>query len=61
MPDGALPAFLPFLEERAMDQRDFVRKAVNWALRDIGERNRTCQAGPRHRRQTCPPADETAG
>ncbi|MFN7921519.1 MAG: DNA alkylation repair protein [Bryobacteraceae bacterium] len=35
-------AFLPFLEdiERAADdERNFVKKAVNWALRQIGKRN----------------------
>ncbi len=35
--------FLPFLRailQRSTDQRPFVRKAVNWALRQIGKRNR---------------------
>lgn len=35
--------FLPFLsaiEREATDERNFVRKAVNWALRQIGKRNR---------------------
>jgi 3-methyladenine DNA glycosylase AlkD len=34
--------FLPFLvaiSERADDDRNFVRKAVNWALRQVGKRN----------------------
>lgn len=34
--------FLPFfdaIEEHATDERNFVRKAVNWALRQIGKRN----------------------
>ena len=34
--------FLPFLDaiaREAGDSRNFVKKAVNWALRDIGKRN----------------------
>ena len=34
--------FLPFLaliEQGATDERNFVKKAVNWALRQIGKRN----------------------
>jgi 3-methyladenine DNA glycosylase AlkD len=34
--------FLPMLKEirrGAVDERNFVRKAVNWALRQIGKRN----------------------
>ncbi len=30
---------LPFLEKEAHDERNFVKKAVNWALRQIGKRN----------------------
>ncbi|MDE3195194.1 MAG: DNA alkylation repair protein [Acidobacteriota bacterium] len=30
---------LPLIEEYACDGRNFVRKAVNWALRNIGKRN----------------------
>lgn len=37
--DAALLAFLPLIEREAIDERNFVRKAVNWALRDIGKRN----------------------
>jgi 3-methyladenine DNA glycosylase AlkD len=32
--------FLPLIETAATDERNFVRKAVNWALRNIGKRNR---------------------
>ncbi len=32
--------FLPFIERESTDERNFVRKAVNWALRQIGKRNR---------------------
>jgi 3-methyladenine DNA glycosylase AlkD len=30
---------LPIIEREAWDERNFVRKAVNWALRNIGKRN----------------------
>lgn len=32
-------AFIPFLLEAATDERIYVKKAVNWALRSIGKRN----------------------
>ena len=32
-------AFLPIIKKQAMDERNFVKKAVNWALRQIGKRN----------------------
>jgi 3-methyladenine DNA glycosylase AlkD len=31
---------LPIIERESWDERNFVRKAVNWALRNIGKRNR---------------------
>ena len=31
--------FLPFIKNAATDERNFVKKAVNWALRQIGKRN----------------------
>ncbi len=39
-PDERFEAFLPLLVEHAADDRNFVKKAVNWALRQIGKRNR---------------------
>jgi len=33
------------IEREAHDERNFVRKAVNWALRNIGKRNSTLNAG----------------
>jgi len=39
-PDERFEAFLPLLVEHATDERNFVKKAVNWALRQIGKRNR---------------------
>jgi 3-methyladenine DNA glycosylase AlkD len=38
-PDESLAAFLPVIEREAADGRNFVKKAVNWALRQIGKRN----------------------
>ena len=32
-------AFLPLIEQGARDERNFVKKAVNWALRCIGKRD----------------------
>jgi 3-methyladenine DNA glycosylase AlkD len=37
--DAKLAAFLPVLEKHSDDERNFVKKAVNWALRQIGKRN----------------------
>ncbi len=41
-PDATLINFLPLIEHHSTDPRNFVRKAVNWALRNIGKRNFTC-------------------
>jgi len=41
-PDESLLAYLPLIEAHSTDNRNFVRKAVNWALRNIGKRNRAC-------------------
>ena len=38
--DEAFRTFLPLIKREAVDERNFVRKAVNWALRQIGKRNR---------------------
>ena len=38
--DKAFLKFLPIIERGAVDERNFVKKAVNWALRQIGKRNR---------------------
>jgi 3-methyladenine DNA glycosylase AlkD len=38
-PDEAFEALLPLITSAATDQRNLVRKAVNWALRAIGKRN----------------------
>lgn len=38
-PDSAFRKFLPIIRRESWDDRNFVRKAVNWALRNIGKRN----------------------
>lgn len=38
-PDDKFLDFLPMIEKQAGDERNFVKKAVNWALRHIGKRN----------------------
>ena len=38
--DAAFLKFLPIIKREAADERNFVRKAVNWALRQIGKRNK---------------------
>jgi 3-methyladenine DNA glycosylase AlkD len=38
-PDERLEAFFPLLVRHATDERNFVKKAVNWALRQMGKRN----------------------
>jgi len=37
--DNQFLEFLPLVKEAAGDNRNFVKKAVNWALRQIGKRN----------------------
>lgn len=43
-PDERFTAFLPVIKRESTDDRNFVRKAVNWALRQIGKRNRALNA-----------------
>jgi 3-methyladenine DNA glycosylase AlkD len=38
-PDEAFIRLIPLIKEGATDGRNFVKKAVNWALRSIGKRN----------------------
>ena len=38
--DDEFLKFLPVIETASTDQRNYVKKAVNWALRQIGKRNR---------------------
>jgi 3-methyladenine DNA glycosylase AlkD len=37
--DAQFERFLGVIEREAQDERNFVKKAVNWALRNIGKRN----------------------
>lgn len=37
--DDNLAQFLPILENHSDDDRNFIKKAVNWSLRQIGKRN----------------------
>lgn len=37
--DSQFEAFFPRIKREAADERNFVKKAVNWALRQIGKRN----------------------
>jgi 3-methyladenine DNA glycosylase AlkD len=37
--DGQFEVFLPVIRREASDNRNYVKKAVNWALRQIGKRN----------------------
>jgi 3-methyladenine DNA glycosylase AlkD len=55
-PDARFVRFLRVIEREAHDERNFVRKAVNWALRNIGKRNKrlnreAIRAAERIRRQ----------
>jgi 3-methyladenine DNA glycosylase AlkD len=55
-PDEAFAAFLPVIEREARDDRNYVKKAANWALRQIGKRDpalwtRAIEAAERIHRQ----------
>ena len=39
LPDAQFEAFLKLIAQAATDDRNMVKKAVNWALRQIGKRN----------------------
>ena len=43
-PDARFVALLPLIEKGARDERNFVKKGVNWALRTVGKRSRTVHA-----------------
>lgn len=42
--DEGFIAMLPLIQAAAGDERNFVKKAVNWALRNMGKRNLTLNA-----------------
>jgi len=39
-PDKKFIMFFPYITKNSIDERNFVKKAVNWALRQIGKRNK---------------------
>jgi 3-methyladenine DNA glycosylase AlkD len=39
--NAAFEPFFPILVREACDERNFIKKAVNWALRGLGKRNRS--------------------
>lgn len=47
-PDARFEAFLPLIAEAAGDDRNMVKKAVNWALRQIGKRNQRLREAAIH-------------
>ena len=65
-PDAKFLRLLHIIEKHSDDDRNFVRKAVNWALRNIGKRNvrlnrAAIGAAERIRRQNSRPARWIAG
>jgi 3-methyladenine DNA glycosylase AlkD len=38
--DDKLEVFFPMIQREASDERNYVKKAVNWALRQMGKRNK---------------------
>lgn len=44
-PDSEFERFFAIIKRESTDERNFVRKAVNWALRNIGKRNRNLNKG----------------
>ena len=54
LPDRLFLRLLPLIRREAGDERNFVKKAVNWALRQIGKRN------PRLRRAALAEAERIA-
>ena len=43
-PEATFSGFFPLIEQHATDDRNFVKKAVNWALRSIGKRSPSLNA-----------------
>ncbi|HRE49062.1 MAG TPA: DNA alkylation repair protein [Aggregatilineales bacterium] len=44
VPDSLFEHYLTLIRAKADDERNFVKKAINWALRGIGKRNRALNA-----------------
>jgi 3-methyladenine DNA glycosylase AlkD len=58
--DKRFLAFLPLIEEGARDERNFVKKGVNWALRSIGRRNLALNTAALAVARRLAPAEEAA-
>jgi 3-methyladenine DNA glycosylase AlkD len=43
-PDAKLAQFFPVIAQASDDERNYVKKAVNWALRNLGKRNEAMNA-----------------
>lgn len=39
-PDSKFIKFFPYIKRESTDERNFIKKSVNWALRQIGKRNK---------------------
>ena len=58
--DAQVLAFLPLIEQGAHDERNFVKKGVNWALRAIGRRNLALNAASLPVAKRLAPSEEAA-
>ena len=58
--DEAFLPFFPLIKQYATDERNFVKKAVNWALRQIGKRNSHLRALAMEWAQAIKPLDSRA-
>jgi 3-methyladenine DNA glycosylase AlkD len=58
--DEKLAQFFPLIIQEAMDERNFVKKAVNWALRNLGKRNQNLNRMAIDTAQTILQADNRA-
>ena len=52
-PDASFRDLLPLIRAAATDERNEVKKAVNWALRQIGKRNLALHAAAIERPRRC--------
>jgi 3-methyladenine DNA glycosylase AlkD len=60
-PDATFIDYLPLVEAHSTDSRNFVKKAVNWALRTIGKRSKaTYEPALRMAERLAASSDKTA-
>lgn len=57
-PEATFLGFLPLIERHSRDDRNFVRKAVSWALRSIGKRSAPLNAAALARAETLSVSDD---